>query len=398
MDQRISPEQHARESVVSFTRDSSSSFSSTSLRTLYTSLGRQLMRYNDSSFASNYYSMSLVLIDATSDSLTVSWTGATGGSEKYVLQYRRSNEENFQTLSDRLASNQARKKHLEDTDNHGFIFRAKLVTEPDDDGAWMTHSEPFHLLSQQDDLKKMSPPTVSLGGANQTLLIQWMASTETNTTGYELQMRENIGGEPWKSIAASLQGREVRKKNLTSKHGYQFRVRPVSSDDVSTWPFSSPSDAAVAIGLSDGLKSLFKSLDKGTLLGSSSDQPIPLSDALGGKEFVLLYASAHWCGPCRQATPLLANWYNSLGLSKPIEVVFLSADHDERSFQDYFKSMPWLAIDFDDDGREQLMSFLQVSGIPQLAVIDARTGRIIEKNAIGKPFDISRWRSLAAAN
>lgn len=91
---------------------------------------------------------------------------------------------------------------------------------------------------------------------------------------------------------------------------------------------------------------------------------------------------------------MLSQWYNSLGPNRTVEVVFLSADHDERGFAQYYSSMPWLAVDFDEDTREELMGFIRVSGIPRLAVLDGRTGRIIEDNAVGKPLDVNRWRSL----
>jgi len=44
-------------------------------------------------------------------------------------------------------------------------------------------------------------------------------------------------------------------------------------------------------------------------------------------------------------------------------------------------------VDCGDSGILQL-------SIPQLSVLSGRTGRIIEENAVGKPFDIDRWRSL----
>jgi nucleoredoxin len=137
-------------------------------------------------------------------------------------------------------------------------------------------------------------------------------------------------------------------------------------------------------------------LENGRLLQSAKEKPIPLADALGGKEFVLLYASAHWCGPCRSFTPKLSKWYHSQGADKIAEVVFLSADHDERGFEKYYKSMPWLAVEYDDDARQQLMSAINVSGIPRLVVLDGRTGRIIEDNAVGKELNVTRWRALAS--
>jgi nucleoredoxin len=74
--------------------------------------------------------------------------------------------------------------------------------------------------------------------------------------------------------------------------------------------------------------------------------------------------------------------------------VFLSADHDEQSFKSYYSHMPWLAVDYNEDTREELMSFICVTGIPRVAVLDGRTGKIIEDNAVGKPLDVTCWRQL----
>jgi thiol-disulfide isomerase/thioredoxin len=236
----------------------------------------------------------------------------------------------------------------------------------------------------------MDVPKVSKGG-NHALVISW--DKVSSAEGYELQMRENIGGMPWTTIAPKLLSNEVKKKNLTSPVGYQFRVRPFISTGNSNYiPFSSPSDPIIAKGLSEPMKRWFGTLDGGTLLRSGSDQPVPLGDALGGKEFVLLYASAHWCPPCRQFTPMLANWYKTV--KNQVEIVFLSADHDENGFKSYFATHPWMAVDYDDDTREQLMAQIKVSGIPRLVVINAETGKIVEDNAVGNPLDLNRWRAM----
>lgn len=63
-----------------------------------------------------------------------------------------------------------------------------------------------------------------------------------------------------------------------------------------------------------------------------------------------LYFSAHWCGPCRGFTPSLAKWYTELTSGKlqgKLNIVFVSSDRDEPSFDDYFKDMPWLALPFE---------------------------------------------------
>jgi nucleoredoxin len=87
-----------------------------------------------------------------------------------------------------------------------------------------------------------------------------------------------------------------------------------------------------------------------------------------------LYFSAHWCGPCRGFTPTLVQLYNKLKVAgKPFEIIFVSSDRDEASFDEYFNSMPWLALDPADgkDARKaELSSHFEVDGIPTLVILD----------------------------
>ena len=426
--------------------------------------------------------MSIVVIDASADSLTVSWpdpdavTSSTTSNNKhmknsttYCLQYRRhqtssssTNKEksdgeaadSYETLSNSLHTTLVRKKNLLDPDQNGFIFRVRKSTtvgssstlvDDDDHYEWMTHTEPFYLLTKEQESKRMAEaPSITYGGTNASLRISWNSSssvadsfdtnptddstTEKSTVSYEIQMRENVGGVSWTTIASMYQSTEVRKKNLTSLNGYQFRIRPSNSTavavaaDTSTVPFSPPSESAIALSYNTtcaGLQRLFSSLTNQTLLSNYhslintngrkktttiSPSTVPVAETLGGKEFILLYASAHWCGPCRQYTPKLTTWYQqqveaaaaSDKNESPIEIVFVSADHDAASFRSYFSSMPWTAIDYDDSTREQLTSYIRVTGIPRLAVLNGRTGTIIEDNAVNKPLDIQRWRKLVS--
>jgi len=330
----------------------------------------------------------ITLLDARSDSLTVTWP-AVVGAKRYVLELKTNEDGDFRELSSKLTQPQAKKKNL--TPDQPHSFRLAPVMGDETIGSWITHMDAFRTLSKEEGDNSMELPTASTVG-NQALAVKWKPAE--GATGYELQMRENKGGEGWKTIAASLSGTEVKKKNLVSESGYQFRVRPSLGDRPRS--FSPPSEAAVARGLSEALaRRWFSTLEHGTLLKSGSSEPVLLADALGGKEFVLFYVSAHWCPPCRKFTPMLANWYKMT--AKPfVEVVFLSADHDEDGFQSYFQaSHPWMAIDYEDDTRERLMATLKVSGIPRLVVVDASTGNIVEDNAVGKPLDLNQWRRSA---
>merc|ERR1712039_52843 len=86
-------------------------------------------------------------------------------------------------------------------------------------------------------------------------------------------------------------------------------------------------------------------------------------------KFIGLYFSAHWCPPCRGFTPKLAEMYKS-GLKDKMEIIFLSSDKDENSFDDYFKDMPWLALPYAKRTEKELLSdTFGVQGIPSLVVL-----------------------------
>jgi len=102
-----------------------------------------------------------------------------------------------------------------------------------------------------------------------------------------------------------------------------------------------------------------------------------------GNTVFAIYFSAHWCPPCRGFTPKLAEWYSKSLKAKGLEVLFVSSDKDQASFNEYFKEMPWLALDWADRKRkEQLSNLFGVKGIPSLAIVD-KDGSTITKNGRG---------------
>ena len=83
-----------------------------------------------------------------------------------------------------------------------------------------------------------------------------------------------------------------------------------------------------------------------TLVGEGGAEKLT-AEALAGKEVVGLYFSAHWCPPCRGFTPKLADAYKGLvAAGKAMEIVFVSSDRDQGSFDEYFGEQPWLALPF----------------------------------------------------
>ncbi|CAO2036430.1 unnamed protein product [Urochloa humidicola] len=98
---------------------------------------------------------------------------------------------------------------------------------------------------------------------------------------------------------------------------------------------------------------------------SNGVKEVPLS-SIDGKT-ICLFFSAHWCMPCRNFTPKLLQIYTMLqNTGKNIEIIFISLDHDETSFLDNFKSMPWLALPFNTSLRRKLCNHLGIEHIPAL--------------------------------
>lgn len=116
---------------------------------------------------------------------------------------------------------------------------------------------------------------------------------------------------------------------------------------------------------------------------------VDAKEALAGKH-VALYFSAHWCGPCRAFTPSLAKLYKDMKQqvkdgkrADDFEFVFVSSDRDQKGFDDYFGSMPWLALPFSNrTGKSDLSDIFSVRGIPSLVTIDPK-GNVVNKGARG---------------
>ncbi|KAF7123828.1 hypothetical protein RHSIM_Rhsim12G0116600 [Rhododendron simsii] len=130
---------------------------------------------------------------------------------------------------------------------------------------------------------------------------------------------------------------------------------------------------------------------------------VPISDLVGKN--ILLYFSAHWCPPCRAFTPKLVEIYHQIkAKDDAFELIFISSDRDQPSFEEYFSEMPWLALPFEDDRKEYLDRIFKVQGIPTLVAIGP-TGRtvttearklIMHHGADAYPFTEARLKEIEA--
>ncbi|VFQ79379.1 unnamed protein product [Cuscuta campestris] len=156
-------------------------------------------------------------------------------------------------------------------------------------------------------------------------------------------------------------------------------------------------------GDADDLQSLLSSPDRDFLIRNNGDR-VKIEDLKGKK--VGLYFSASWCGPCRHFTPKLTEVYNEILPKGDFEIVFVSADVDDNSFDGYFSKMPWTAIPFSDSAtRDRLNGLFTVSGIPHLVILD-ENGKVSTKDGVeiifdygveGYPFTAERIKELKEA-
>lgn len=68
---------------------------------------------------------------------------------------------------------------------------------------------------------------------------------------------------------------------------------------------------------------------------------------------------------------------------KRFEVIFCSSDRDEASFKEYFATMPWLALQFDDPRKKALSKHFDISGIPCLVIVEGDAKTVITKSGRG---------------
>lgn len=120
-------------------------------------------------------------------------------------------------------------------------------------------------------------------------------------------------------------------------------------------------------------------------------------EALSGKTRVGIYFSAHWCPPCRGFTPVLAEFYEEVvnANSSDLAIVFVSSDSDEESFAEYYGSMPWYSVPYNErDLAQSLGTKYSVRGIPAFIVLDAADGSAVDTNGrstvTGARGDISK--------
>ena len=144
-------------------------------------------------------------------------------------------------------------------------------------------------------------------------------------------------------------------------------------------PSPSPGDSGGAINNTAAIERIIGS----ELVGGNAQ--VSTSKALATSRIVGLYFSAHWCGPCRQFTPQLINFYNAVRRAHGpgvFEIVFVSSDKSRPEFDKYFSSMPWLAVKFANAASVKRHFGSNVKGIPTLLLVSPTSGKVLDLSLI----------------
>lgn len=128
-------------------------------------------------------------------------------------------------------------------------------------------------------------------------------------------------------------------------------------------------------------------------------------------KFICLLFSAKWCKPCNCFMGKLLDLYKTLNSTSPacnLEILFVSLDHNESSFLDHFKEMPWLAVPFDQKIIRKLRFTFHVEQIPSLiplvlvdgnVLVEEDAVRLVESYGVDAfPFGMKRRKELEATD
>jgi Thioredoxin-like len=71
----------------------------------------------------------------------------------------------------------------------------------------------------------------------------------------------------------------------------------------------------------------------------------------------------------------LRNFYSDINLDERLfEIILVPADLKKEQKQEHFNTMPWTSLPFGDSRISQFMKRYEVTSVPQLIIIDSKTG------------------------
>ncbi|EFN83931.1 nucleoredoxin [Harpegnathos saltator] len=203
-------------------------------------------------------------------------------------------------------------------------------------------------------------------------------SNVTDVLDFEESFRAHVADLPWLAVPNNDYERKTR---LTRRYRIKAGVPTLILLEGSNGSVVTRGGVERTVADSTGAEFPWRpphpkaALEDGPLLpcgGRDSNEPM-LHEELRHC-FKGVYFSAHWCPPCKAFTPQLVDTYQRIReRGHDFEVIFVSSDRSEDSYNAYTETMPWLRIPFSqEERRRKLARALDVQAIPTLVILDPR--------------------------
>lgn len=128
---------------------------------------------------------------------------------------------------------------------------------------------------------------------------------------------------------------------------------------------------------------------EGKCLINQKNQMHAASKILKNKKIIVYFFTASWVPTEHLLERLCAVYQENQKRNTGIEIIYVSADNEERSYSLEFSTHgPWLAIPFKNDASVELRWKYDVTSLPQLIVVKKEDGQIITRKGKEELLDI----------
>jgi hypothetical protein len=105
-------------------------------------------------------------------------------------------------------------------------------------------------------------------------------------------------------------------------------------------------------------------------------------DYFEGTKYVGLFFSAGYASPCKIMMKGLKNFYSDINLEKrQFELIQVPFDRTKQEWEEHFRTLCWPSLCFGDAKIKELAEKFEIKGIPQLIIVDTKSGFCISKTA-----------------